>query len=68
MFQGRKLAVHSGSFGQLHGEITLQNGSEKGSYSAHFSRNTSDGYRYNTDFKNNNLFLRLNYSSRKKLP
>src|SRR6056300_1805471 len=49
--KGGKLAVHSGSFGQLHGEITLQNGSEKGSYSAHFSRNTSDGYRYNTDFK-----------------
>lgn len=27
--KGGKLAVHSGSFGQLHGEITLQNGSER---------------------------------------
>jgi iron complex outermembrane receptor protein len=66
--KGGKLAVHSGSFGQLHGEITLQNGSEKGSYSAHFSRNTSDGYRYNTDFKNNNLFFKAQLFKQKKLP
>ena len=46
----------------------MQNGSEKGSSSAHFSRNTSDGYRYNTDFKNNNLFFKAQLFKQKKLP
>jgi iron complex outermembrane receptor protein len=66
--KGGKLAVHSGSYSQLHSEITLHNGSEKGSYIAHFSRNTSEGYRYNSDFKNNNLFFKAQLFKKKNLP
>ncbi len=66
--KGGKVTVRSGSFGQLHGEVSLQNSSKSGNYFAHYTRNTSEGYRFNTDFKNHTVFFKLGLFNQKKLP
>ncbi len=47
-----------GSFGQQHVSGTTGIDFNRTSVIAHASINTSDGYRYNTDFKNQNYFLK----------
>ncbi|HKK12472.1 MAG TPA: TonB-dependent receptor [Flavobacteriaceae bacterium] len=61
------LEIQAGSFGQKNASVTV--GSQMGSsnHLIHFSRNTSDGYRYNTDFDNQNYFLKSNFNT-KRLP
>lgn len=66
--KGGKVSLYSGSYGQLHAAGTFQNGSEKRNVIAHYSRNTSDGYRYNTDFKNHTIFLKAGLFQDKKSP
>ena len=44
-----------GSFNQFQGAVSTQLKQENSDQILHFSRNTSQGYRYNTDFKNNNF-------------
>ena len=56
------------AYGQIHGEVNYRTTSEKGNFLAHFSRNSADGYRYNTDFKNNNVFLKGGLFTDTKLP
>ena len=47
-----------GSFTYLKGGITASKQFKKSSYQINFSHQQSDGYRLNTDFKNNNIFLK----------
>jgi len=44
----------------LTGGLDLKNSA----HLVHFSRNTSDGYRYNTDFKNQSIFLKSKFNTK----
>jgi vitamin B12 transporter len=50
--------VEAGSFGQLNYSITVGKEYENSSIIAHFGALTSDGYRNNSDYTNNNYFLK----------
>ena len=52
------VSVQRGSYDQYHLKSTLQTKGEFGGILGHFSYNTSDGYRYNTDFINRNYFVK----------
>ena len=65
---GGSAQIRIGSYGQIHGEVNYRKTTEKNNFLAHFSRNSADGYRYNTDFKNNNIFLKAGIFSNKKTP
>ena len=52
------LGYQLGSFGQENVTGTLGREFENSSIMGHASVNTSDGYRYNTDFQNQNYFLK----------
>jgi len=51
-----------GSFDQTQGALSLQLEQKNTDQIFHFSRNTSQGYRYNTDFKNNNFFTKATFN------
>jgi len=51
-----------GSFEQTQGALSLQLEQKNTDQIFHFSRNTSQGYRYNTDFKNNNFFTKATFN------
>ena len=51
-----------GSFNQFQGAVSTQLKQENSDQILHFSRNTSQGYRYNTDFKNNNFFAKSTFN------
>ena len=59
------LEVQTGSFGQKNASITAGNSFGNSEHLVHFSRNTSDGYRHNTDFDNQNYFLKSNFNTNK---
>jgi vitamin B12 transporter len=52
------LAARVGSFEQRNGEATFGTSNENSSLLAHYSIKSSDGYRFNTDFTNHNVFLK----------
>lgn len=58
------LKTSLGSFETFKGEITGVLDLKKLSFLAHYSRNQSQGYRYNTDFKNDNFFLKTNIKTK----
>ena len=60
-----KLRAESGSFGQTNAGVTFGQNLKKTSLLAHFSKNSSDGYRFNTDFDNNNYFLKATFNKNK---
>jgi len=51
-----------GSFNQFQGAFTSQFTQDNSDQMVHFSRNSSQGYRYNTDFKNNNFFSKSTFN------
>ena len=51
-----------GSFNQFQGAFTSQFTQDNSDQIVHFSRNSSQGYRYNTDFKNNNFFTKSTFN------
>ena len=51
-----------GSFNQFQGAFTGQFTQDNSDQIVHFSRNSSQGYRYNTDFKNNNFFTKSTFN------
>jgi iron complex outermembrane receptor protein len=59
------LEMQAGSFGQLNGAVTVGSQMGNSNHLVHFSRNTSDGYRYNTDFDNQNYFLKSTFNTNK---
>ena len=56
------VGVQAGSFGQKNGAITVGKNLKNSSIIAHASLNSSDGYRYNTDFKNQNYFIKNTFN------
>lgn len=61
------LGVQAGSFGQKSGKVTATSNLENSSHLVHVSRNISDGYRYNTDYDNQNYFIKSTFN-KKGLP
>ena len=59
--------VEAGSFGQLNGSVTLGKETENSSIIAHVGALTSDGYRNNSDYNNQNYFL-MGIFNKKKQP
>ena len=57
------LSVQRGSYDQYHLKSTLQTKGKQGGILGHFSYNTSDGYRHNTDFINRNYFVKGNFKA-----
>lgn len=57
--------AQAGSYGQKNFLATAQNQFENSSHIIHFSKNTSDGYRYNTDYDNQNYFIKSQFSTNK---
>ena len=50
--------AQAGSYGQINVETTMGSSNEQTSLIAHYSFKTAQGYRYNTDFENQNIFLK----------
>ena len=58
-----QLAVQGGSYDQYQLKSTLQTKGATGGVLGHFSYNTSNGYRHNTDFINRNYFIKGNFET-----
>jgi len=50
-----------GSFDQKRGSLTVQRNLENSDILFNYSRKESEGYRYNTDFKNDEFFVKSNF-------
>ena len=61
------LGIQAGSFGQKSGKVTVASNLENSSHLVHISRNISEGYRYNTDYDNQNYFIKSTFN-KKALP
>ncbi|AUC83091.1 TonB-dependent siderophore receptor [Lacinutrix sp. Bg11-31] len=59
------LGIQSGSYGQLNGSVMVGSQLEKSSHIIQVSRNTSQGYRHNTDYDNQNYFLKSSFDTNK---
>lgn len=55
--------LNYGSFQNKKGEVSLGHKFSDGDVLASVSYQESDGYRYNTDFKNSNIFLKSNFKN-----
>lgn len=55
------VGLSKGSFNQNRFGITIENQSKKSGFIFNFKRKDSEGYRYNTDFKNNQIFIKSNF-------
>ena len=60
------LQLSAGSYEQLNAEVTAQTELNGSNHIVHYSRNTSDGYRYNTDFDNQNYFLKSTFNKNRQ--
>lgn len=60
---GLQLGLEAGSFSQLNARATASQSFSKSNVLIHASRNTSRGYRYNTDFDNQNYFLKAHFDT-----
>ncbi len=58
--------VEAGSFGQLNASATLGKETENSSIVAHLGALTSDGYRNNSDYNNQNYFLKGIFNKKKQ--
>ncbi|WP_291100378.1 MULTISPECIES: TonB-dependent receptor plug domain-containing protein [unclassified Flavobacterium] len=61
------LDLKAGSYGQVSAAVTAGVNLEDSSHIIHFSKNASNGYRYNTDFDNTNFVLKSTFD-KKELP
>ncbi len=57
------VGARGGSNQSLSGEVTANTNFENSSHLVHYSRNTSKGYRYNTDYDTQNYFLKSTINS-----
>ncbi len=60
------LGLQGGSYEQLNGSATVASRFDNSSHLVHFSRNTSQGYRYNTDYDNSNYFIKSKFDTQKR--
>jgi len=58
------IKAEAGSFGQKNASITVGSNLENSSHIVNFSRNTSDGYRYNTDYDNQSYFIKSSFNTK----
>lgn len=58
-----KIGVSGGSYEQLNASVTAQTALDNSNHVVHYSRNTSKGYRYNTDFDNQNYLLKSTFNT-----
>jgi vitamin B12 transporter len=61
------LSVQGGSYNQFNAAVTAGISLDDSSHIIHYSKNTSEGYRYNTDFDNQNFVLKSTFN-KKNLP
>lgn len=61
------LNLQAGSYEQKNASVTAGSQLKNSSHMVHFSRNTSEGYRFNTDYDNQNYFLKSQFNT-DKLP
>ena len=59
------LGLQQGSYDQTNGNIMLGSSNEKTSVIVFGSKNTSDGYRYNTDYDQNHIFIKSTFFKHK---
>ena len=59
------LDLQKGNYDQTSGSIFIGNTSEKTSFLGFIAKNTSDGYRYNTDFDHSQLFIKSIFNRHK---
>tara|TARA_B100000963_G_scaffold240466_1_gene210357 strand:+ start:24713 stop:26557 length:1845 start_codon:yes stop_codon:yes gene_type:complete len=59
------LNLQQGNYDQTNGSIFLGKPGEKTSVMGFFSRNTSDGYRYNTDYNQTQYFIKSTFNRHK---
>lgn len=57
------LNVQAGSYDQKNAAVTVGSQLKTSSHLVHFSKNTSEGYRYNTDYDNQNYFLKSSFNT-----
>lgn len=57
------LNIQGGSYEQKNGSVTVGSQLKTSSHLVHFSRNTSEGYRYNTDYDNQNYFVKSTFDT-----
>ena len=61
------LHVQGGSYNQFNAAVTAGINLDDSSHIIHYSKNTSEGYRFNTDFDNQNFVLKSTFN-KKNLP
>jgi len=59
------ISARAGSYNRKDVGVHFTDIFKKSSHQFHYSRNTSDGYRYNTDFDNQNYFLKSTFNPNK---
>lgn len=59
---GISLSTQAGSFGQFSAAVTAGINLEESSHIIHYSKNISNGYRYNTDFDNQNFVVKSTFN------
>lgn len=59
-----EIDLKAGSYNRKFIGITTAANLKKSSHQIHFSNNTSDGYRDNTDFKNQNYFIKSSFKTK----
>lgn len=62
------LDLQHGNYDQTNGSIFVGNTTEKTSVIGFVSRNTSDGYRYNTDYDHTQYFVKSSFNRHKTTP
>jgi len=60
------LDLKGGSFNRQSVGVTAAQNYKNSNHQIHFSNNSSDGYRSNTDFDNQNYFLKSNFNTKKE--
>ena len=56
------LGLQTGSYNQVHGNATLGLDLNSSSHIVNYSRNSSDGHRLNSDYDNNNYFIKSTFN------
>lgn len=59
------IALNGGSYEQLGAAVTAISNFENSNHLVHFSKNVSEGYRYNTDYDTQNYFIKSQFNTQK---
>ncbi len=60
------IAVKAGFYEQIGASVTASNNFKNSNHLIHYSRDVSQGYRYNTDYDNQNYFLKSVFNTEKR--